>query len=71
MNKFISHSPDSQSENELIDKINNKITVDNRLLNICISDITLRGLIRELNKEMGHDGIQSKLLQNSCNNFFN
>ena len=45
MNKFISHSPDSQSENELIDKINNKITVDNRLLNICISDITLRGLL--------------------------
>ena len=37
--------------------------------NLCISSVTLKDLIKGLNKGIGHDGVHSKLLKFACDSF--
>ena len=68
-NKFLHENCDNEGEIGLISKINDRINNDNRMLNICISRCTIRKLIANLNKGIGHDGIHSNLLKNASDNF--
>ena len=67
--KFI---PDDNSANDLDDDFKNLF--DNYWnqtphFNLCISSVTLRDLIKDINEGSGHDGVHSRLLRYACDDF--
>ena len=68
-NKFIPSDNLGNSENDLICKINNKLSSQSDKMNIRISVDTLKNYINKLKKGKGHDEVHSCFLKEACEEF--